>query len=205
MARRIQSGFNLIEVMVTLTVLAVLITLGAPSFSDWLQTQRIRSAAEAIVNGMQIARGEAIKQNQPVVLGLEPGLGTGWTVCAATVPVTPCDSTTPAPPAANSYIQQKAAQETTSNAFLTASSTPSPQPPVPATLVTFSPLGAVLPKNLDGSPPIVQVDVYYNDPALCTANGGTMRCMRVVVAAGGSIRMCDPTPGVTAPDPRACP
>lgn len=203
MARRSQHGFNLIEVMVTLTVLAVLVSLGAPSFSDWLNTQRIRAAAEAIVNGMQIARGEAIKQNLPVVLGLEPGLGTGWTVCPATV--APCDSTTPAPPANNSYIQQKAAQETTSNAFLTASSTPSPQPPVPATLVTFSPLGAASPQNLDGSAPIVQVDVYYNDPALCTANGGTTRCMRVVVSAGGTIRMCDPTPSVVAPDPRACP
>jgi type IV fimbrial biogenesis protein FimT len=203
MARRSQRGFNLIELMVTLTVLAVLITLGVPSFSDWLQTQRIRSAAEAIVNGMQIARGEAIKQNQPVVLGLEPGLGTGWTVCPATV--APCDSTTPAPPAPNSYIQQKGAQEGTGNAFLTASATPSPQPPVPATLVTFSPLGAALPKNLDGSQPVVQVDVYYNDPALCSANGGTMRCLRVVVTAGGNVRMCDPTPGVVAPDPRACP
>jgi type IV fimbrial biogenesis protein FimT len=203
MARLGQRGFNLIEVMVTLTVLAVLITLGAPGFSDWINTQRIRSSAEAIVNGMQIARGEAIKQNLPVVLGLEPGLGTGWTVCPATV--APCDSTTPAPPAPNSYIQQKAAQETASNAFLTASSTPSPQPQVPATLITFSPLGAVLPQNLDGSAPIVQVDVYYNDPALCSANGGTMRCLRVVATAGGSIRMCDPTPTVVAPDPRACP
>jgi len=37
------------------------------------------------------------------------------------------------------------------------------------------------------------------------AAGGPMRCLRVVVTGGGSIRMCDPTPGIVAPDTRACP
>ena len=35
--RAAQGGFNLIEIMVSLTVLAILIALGAPSFGEWLQ------------------------------------------------------------------------------------------------------------------------------------------------------------------------
>jgi type IV fimbrial biogenesis protein FimT len=140
---------------------------------------------------MQAARAEAIRQNLPIVLGLEPPT-TGWTVCPATV--SPCDSTTPA---AN-FIQSKSGQEGSGNAQVV-------QTPGGATLVTFSPLGAVLANNLDGSLPVTQVDVFYNDPNLCNAAGGTMRCLRVVVTGGGSIRMCDPTPGIVAPDPRACP
>jgi len=189
MTRR-QHGFNLIELMVTLTVLAVLISLGAPGFSDWLKSQRLRASAEAITNGLQVARGEAIRQNLPVVFGLEPPT-TAWTACQATV--SPCDSTTVAP----NFIQNKSGQEGSGDAQIVTT-------PAGSILVTFSPLGAVV-GNFDGSAGLKQVDVFYSDPALCTAAGGTMRCLRVVVAPGGSIRMCDPTPTIVAPDPRACP
>jgi type IV fimbrial biogenesis protein FimT len=185
-----EHGFNLIEVMVTLTVLAVLISLGAPGFSEWLQSQRLRASAEAITNGLQVARGEAIRRNLPVVFGLEPP-STAWTACEATV--SPCDSTTVAP----NFIQNKSGQESSGDAHIAAT-------PAGAILVTFSPLGAVV-RNFDGSATITQVDVFYSDPALCSAAGGTMRCLRVVVTPGGSIRMCDPTPTIVAPDPRACP
>lgn len=189
MARR-QHGFNLIELMVTLTVLAVMISLGAPGFSEWLQSQRLRASAEAITNGLQVARGEAIRQNLAVTLGLEPPT-TAWTACLATV--APCDSTTPS----GSFIQNKSAQEGSGDAKVAAT-------PGGAILVTFSPLGNVV-SNPDGSASLKQVDVFYSDPALCSANGGTMRCLRVVISPAGSIRMCDPTPTVVAPDPRACP
>jgi type IV fimbrial biogenesis protein FimT len=185
-----QHGFNLIEVMVTLTVLAVLISLGAPGFSAWLQSQRVRASAEAITNGLQVARGEAIRQNLAVTLGLEPPT-TAWTACLATV--SPCDSTTPS----GSFIQNKSAQEGSGDAKVAAT-------PAGATLVTFSPLGNVV-SNPDGSASLKQVDVFYSDPTLCSANGGTMRCLRVVVSPAGSIRMCDPTPTIVAPDPRTCP
>jgi type IV fimbrial biogenesis protein FimT len=188
--RRAQHGFNLIEVLVTLTVLGVLIALGAPGFAEWMQSQRIRTSAEALVNGLQVARGEAIRQNLPMVLGLEPDT-TAWTVCPATV--SPCDSTTPT---AN-IIQSKAAEEGSGNAKIQ-------QTPPTSVLVTFTPLGAVLGQNLDGTLAVTQIDVFY-PPAVCSADGGTMRCLRVVVSGGGSIRMCDPTPAIVAPDPRACP
>lgn len=191
---RTQLGFNLIEVMVALTVLGVLITLGAPSFSEWAQSQRIRASAEAILNGMQAARAEAIKQNLPIVLGFEPPM-SGWTICPAAVAAgAPCDSTTPAA----SVIQSKSAQENAGGARIV-------QTPNAATMLTFSPLGAVVAKNPDDSLPVTRVDVYYNDPSLCIAAGGTMRCLRVVASGGGTLRMCDPTPTIVAPDPRACP
>ena len=100
----LQGGFNLIEVLVTLTVLGLLITLGAPSLSEWLQNQRIRSAAEAIVNGMQVARGEAIKRNLAVQMVLEPPT-SGWTVCEATV--SPCDSTIVVDPLPPGLVQSR--------------------------------------------------------------------------------------------------
>jgi type IV fimbrial biogenesis protein FimT len=190
-----QRGFNLIEVMVTLTVLGVLIALGAPSFGEWLQSQQIRAATEAIVNGMQVARGEAIKRNLAVQLVLEPPT-SGWTVCEATI--SPCNSSLLASPlTAVNVIQSRSSQEGTSNANVR-------QTPDTAVAVTFSPLGSVPPKNFDGSDTLTRIDVVHNRAA-CLADSGSVRCLRVVVTGGGSIRMCDPTPGITAPDPRACP
>jgi len=189
-----QGGFNLIEIMVSLTVLAILIALGAPSFGEWLQNQQIRAATEALVNGMQVARGEAIKRNLAVQLTLD--LPSGWTVCEATKQ--PCDGTLLANPVrVQDVIQSRSGSEGTRNAQATST-------PDGALAVTFSPLGSVLTTNTDGSAPVTQVDVV-NTQGNCIAAGGPMRCMRVVVTGGGSIRMCDPTPGIVAPDTRACP
>jgi type IV fimbrial biogenesis protein FimT len=188
--RTAQRGFTIIEIMISLTVLAVLIALGAPGFADWIQAQRIRTSAEAITNGMQVARGEAIRQNLAVSLGLEPPT-TAWTACLSTV--SPCDSTTPT----GSFIQKKAAQEGSGSTSVSAV-------PGGAILATFSALGNVI-DNPDGSARLTQVNVAPSDPSLCSAAGGTMRCLRIVVSPAGSIRMCDPTPAIVAPDPRACP
>jgi len=192
----LQRGFNLIEILVTLSVLGILIALGAPSLAEWLQTQQIRAATEAVLNGMQVARGEAIRRNLAVQLVLEPPT-SGWTICEATVE--PCDSTTLTTDA-TLVIQSRSPDEGTSNANVT---------PVAADLVTaavavtFSPLGSVV-TNFNASPTLARADVL-NSRSACIADGGPMRCLRVVVTGGGSVRMCDPTPGIVSPDPRACP
>ncbi len=194
-----QRGFNLIEILVALAVLGVLIALGAPSLAEFLQNQQVRAAAEAILNGMQVARGEAIRRNLAVQLVIEPatsGWTTGWTICEASVE--PCDSTTLTTDA-TLVIQSRSPDEGTSNASVT----PVAADLTPAVAVTFSPLGSVV-ANFNASPTLARADVI-NSRSACIADGGSMRCLRVVVTAGGSIRMCDPTPGIVAPDPRACP
>jgi type IV fimbrial biogenesis protein FimT len=145
-----------------------------------------------MVNGLQVARGEAIRRNLPVKLVLE--LPTGWTVCEASVE--PCDATTlVADPL--KVIQARSSGEGTGNAE-------AKQTPDNTVAVTFSPLGNVMLKNLDESLPLTRVD-FFNTRNACIADSGPLRCLRVVVNAGGSIRMCDPSPGIVFPDTRACP
>ena len=196
----LQRGFNLIEVLVTLAVLGILIALGAPSLAEFLQNQQVRAATEVIVNGMQVARGEALRRNLAVQMVIEPassGWTSGWTICEAAVE--PCDSTTLTTDA-TLVIQSRSPEEGTGNARVT---------PVaadlvtPAVAVTFSPLGSVVP-NFNASPTLARADVFSLRNA-CISDGGPTRCLRVVVSGGGSIRMCDPTPGIPAGDPRACP
>lgn len=81
-------GFTLIELMVTLTVGAILLALAAPSFSSLIANQRSKSAASDIYITLAKARSEAIKRNRevtllPVVAG---AWQNGWKILDPTDP-----------------------------------------------------------------------------------------------------------------------
>ncbi|MGS1078356.1 GspH/FimT family pseudopilin [Pseudoxanthomonas beigongshangi] len=61
-------GFTLIELLIALAVLAVALTLAAPSFQDLIARNRVTAAANELVASLQIARTEAIRRNKRVVL-----------------------------------------------------------------------------------------------------------------------------------------
>jgi type IV fimbrial biogenesis protein FimT len=61
-------GFTLIEMMVTLALLAILIALVTPSFRGLLADNRATAQANALVGSLMLARSEAIKRNAPVVM-----------------------------------------------------------------------------------------------------------------------------------------
>lgn len=71
-------GFTLIELMITLVILAIVLTAGAQSYSVYIQNSRIRLAAESVQHGLQRARVEAVVRNTPVAFVL--GGGDFWAV-----------------------------------------------------------------------------------------------------------------------------
>jgi len=60
---RAARGMTLIELMVTVTILAVMLGLGVPSFRAFINSQRVKSAATEMMTAVMIARSEAIKRN----------------------------------------------------------------------------------------------------------------------------------------------
>ena len=50
----------------------------------------------------------------------------------------------------------------------------------------------------------VTIDVFNPAGGDCVALGGNMRCLRIVVAAAGQVKMCDPAV-TAAQDSRKCP
>jgi type IV fimbrial biogenesis protein FimT len=68
---------------------------------------------------------------------------------------------------------------------------------VAANTVTFSGLGRAI-----GVAPITQIDIKNPSGGVCQP-AGPMRCLRINIASGGQMRMCDPIV-VDATDPRKC-
>ena len=61
-------GFTLIELMVTVALLAVILGLAVPSFRTALQNNRITAQANDFLTAFQLGRSEALKRNAPVVV-----------------------------------------------------------------------------------------------------------------------------------------
>ena len=210
-----QRGFTIIEVMISLVVLGVLLALGAPGFIEWLQNQQIRAAAEATLNGLQVARGEAVRRNTPVRFQLVSDLSSTCVLSAdsLTAPVSVswvvslgdpsgvCDAATdsgqPVPPPGR-ILQRRTSAEGSPNAEATSMFVPTPPGgTVAASTVTFAALGNVI-ANADGTPSINRIDLTNTKIAL-----EARRPLRLIINAGGSIRMCDPA--LAPPEPRGCP
>ena len=81
---RAQRGFTLIETLVVVTVLAVMMAVGLPSFTDFMRNQRVKNASFDLLSTLVLARSEAISRNAAVTVAQTGGNWTnGWTVTDA--------------------------------------------------------------------------------------------------------------------------
>lgn len=89
-ARRPQMGFSLIELMITVTLVAIMAALAAPSFRSLMARQRIKTASADLVSHLTLSRSEAIKQNSDVTMTSSSGDSSwtnGWTISSVGGPV----------------------------------------------------------------------------------------------------------------------
>ena len=63
-------GFTMTELIIVLAIAAILATLVAPSFISMIRNMAVRSAADELVSGIQLARSEAIRSNSKIMLAL---------------------------------------------------------------------------------------------------------------------------------------
>jgi type IV fimbrial biogenesis protein FimT len=186
-----QRGVTLIEVMITLAIIGLLMLLGLPAFSTFLQNTQIRNAAETTLSGVTLARAEALRRNATVRFQLVSNLTSGCALSATSLnwvvsladPSGACD-------AAPSIVQKKSAREGTANVSVATTG---------GTTLVFNGLGRVVGAG------ITQFD-FSNASGACEhvdVTNGTMRCLRILVSTGGQAKLCDPkVTDVT--DPRRC-
>lgn len=171
-----QDGFTLIELMTGLTIMGLALAIGMPSYSSWMVNQQTRGAAEAMKDGLQLARSEAVQRNANVefVLTNPAGSGAEWRVQTAAPVAT---------------IQDRSKSGVSAKVTLA-------RLPAAADRVTFNGFGRLVATNANGvAAPLTQVDLQVS--------GGT-RPLRVTINSGGEVRMCDPDAGLPSSDPRKC-
>jgi type IV fimbrial biogenesis protein FimT len=156
------AGFTIIELLITVAVLAILLYIALPNFSVWMQNTQIRTAGEAILNGVQLARAEAIRRNVNVELRMDAS--SGWTARIADT---------------GQVIQSRVAGEGSATALVTIA-------PAGATTVTFNSFGSIA-TNADATATVTEIKI--DSPSIAAADS---RELCVLVRAGGNVRLCDP-------------
>jgi type IV fimbrial biogenesis protein FimT len=194
-----QSGFTLIELLVGVSLMGVLLALGAPTMATYLQNSKVGTAATNIYTAIQSARTEAIRRNVTtefmltntvIAAGVEtaavPNLsGQNWVVRAASG-------------ATFVFVDAKTGAEgsgqTAASVRVAASG-----PGLFDGTIGFNGFGGTV-AGVDFS-----VDIDNPSAGTCAAVGGAIRCRRVIVKSGGQITVCDPALPALAKDSRVCP
>ena len=184
-------GFTLIELMIGVAILAILLTLGLPAFTQMLQNSRLRTTAEAFTAGLQRARAEAVKLNGQVELIITNAapLAANVDSAAATAGGTNWIVRSVNPnPVVRDFIEGKSSAEGAAAAVVVTATN---------TAIVFTPFGAT-------TLPATATFQFTNPTAgACFSAAGPIRCLNVVVMTGGQVKMCDPAI-LTVGDTRRC-
>lgn len=78
MPHKLYHGFTLLELLVVMTAIAIMATIGIPSFLDMITKHRLKGATEAVYGDLQLARMEAIKRNKSVSLSFQVSDPENW-------------------------------------------------------------------------------------------------------------------------------
>ena len=173
-----QRGISLIEILITMAIAVFLGLMAYPNWTVWLANQQVRGATESVLDGIRMARTEAVKRNDRVRFVLDPA--TGWQAQLFSD---------------DSVLRESLFKEGFPNISFTAT-------PVDTDTVVFDGIGRVLKE--DGTTPLdARITLDVASSKISTG----VRALRIVIdtaaATGVGIRSCDPN--LSVGDPRACP
>lgn len=88
-----ERGFTIIELLITMAVLVIAISIGVPNLSNFIAKQRVSGQATELLNSLAFARLEATKRNANVVVipatNSQSGWSNGW--CVGTTAIDNCN------------------------------------------------------------------------------------------------------------------
>jgi type IV fimbrial biogenesis protein FimT len=62
------TGFTLVELLITIVVASILLAIGVPAFKDFIKNNRVTAQANDLVSAIQLARSEALKRGTVMVV-----------------------------------------------------------------------------------------------------------------------------------------
>lgn len=195
-----QRGFTLVEMIVTVAILALLGALAMPSMIGWVRNNKIRTVSDSLQNGLRMAQAEATRRSRQVVFSLtndKPAAngytavadGSNWAISTVAA-MTGEDS---------AFIEAGILRDVGSNVVITGPGA-----------ICFNSIGRVVTNTSPGvtgascgpppgTPPVHSYVVRMSDEV----SGD--RPLRVTVALGGQVRLCDPAKTLSNSHPDGCP
>lgn len=194
--RTIQCGFTMIEFAIALAIIGILLATGIPAMTDWVANSRIRSTADSIAGGLQLARAEAVRSNSRIAFRLNGSKGA-WQVLREVVVSGELSNCTFAVSGSNpsAIVQSNVVNAGNNSVSINTYSDTSAATATDAIIFVFGANG------WQGCTSLPQFAAINVDTSVLSA--ADSRDLRVVAPRGGSVRTCDPN--VTDTDVRACP
>jgi type IV fimbrial biogenesis protein FimT len=194
-SRSPRHGFSLIELMITITLAALLLSLAAPSFVTWVRNSQVRTVADSLQNGLRIAQTEAVRRQRQVVFFLTDNAACNTTNTATAngrfwiVRTAPLLDGETAEVVQCGVLADVAAGTTIAG----------------PTVLCFSSTGRQVPNS---APDVGGATCTLDASGLSrydVARAGSNRTLRVLVALGGQTRLCDPARTLSDTQPDGCP
>lgn len=190
-----QRGFTLVELMVSVALLALLLASAVPSFRGWISNAQVRTASDALQTGVRQAQSEALRRSQQVVLFRTADGSCSATASAATTGKFWVLRTVAAGTGQTAALIQCGTLIEAQSSVLVSG---------PAALC-FSGAGR---QTANGAPGLgglaCELDAGGFSVFDVTSTGAD-RPLRVRISLGGSVQMCDPAKTFSASVPDGCP
>jgi type IV fimbrial biogenesis protein FimT len=167
--RHRSAGVTLVELLIAISVTAILLSIATPSMRAFIENVRIRATSESLQNGLALARAEAVRRNQNIEF---VRLTTGWVVRV---------------PGTSTALHTASGKEGSNGIAMTMA-------PTGADRITYDSFGRTV-ANADSSASLTTVDIASAHPP----SVGNYRPLRVQIQATGAPRVCNPAVGTSDP------
>jgi type IV fimbrial biogenesis protein FimT len=183
---------SLIELMIVVAISALIVSLAAPSLSDYVVTQRLRSVHAQMMTDLQFARSEAVSRGSFVSVRFQFTTGPTGASCYIiyTRPV-PTSTSTVTCDCLQPEGSRCAASPTTTTEIRTVT--------VPNTLQVNLRVASGQPDHFTYDPRVGSLRVTLFDESVLTSTGyvvttsaGSARALRAVVLGSGRAMLCTP-------------
>jgi type IV fimbrial biogenesis protein FimT len=188
-------GFTIIELMISIALLAVLLLLAMPAFTGWIRNAQVRTVSDSLQSGARLAQAEAIRRYRQVVFFRtnQPACNAGVTAEAGgafwavrTVPLVAGDPV--------DVVQCGVLADVAGGVAIAG-----------PTALCFNSAGRQVANADPGVGGAACVLPVGGTSAFDISTASSDRPLRVLVALGGSVRMCDPAKAFSSTAPDGCP
>lgn len=185
----------MVELMVTVSLTALLFALAVPSFRSWIGNAQIRAASDAIQNSARLAQAEAVRRSRQVVLFRTDDSTCSPTLSAATAGKFWALRTV-------AVVDGQAVDVIQCGTLISAQSSVAVSGPVALCFNSGGRQASNPSPGIGGS--ACELDATGTNVFNITSSSAD-RPLRVLVGLGGGVQMCDPAKTLSASTPDGCP